>query len=98
MPFEKGISGNPTGRPKGSINQSTQQLRESIIDFLEANFEGVQSDFKSLTPKERLKVYCDLLQYGLPKLQAVQLEGEFDRLPDDQLEAIIQSLKGSIDE
>jgi hypothetical protein len=27
MPFEKGKSGNPKGRNKGSINESTKQLR-----------------------------------------------------------------------
>jgi len=93
MAFEKGISGNPEGRPKGATNRTGTQLREMINDFLENNFEKVVSDFKELKPKDRVKLYCDLLQYGLPRLQAVQLETEFERLPEDQLQAIIDSLK-----
>ena len=95
MPFEKGISGNPEGRPKGATNKTSMQLREMITDFLENNFEKVVSDFEGLKPKERVKLYCDLLQYGLPRLQAVQLETDFERLPDDQLQAIIEGLKNA---
>lgn len=95
MAFEKGISGNPQGRPKGTTNKTTAQLREMVTGFLEDNFEQVKADFNLLTPKNRVKLYCDLLQYGLPKLQAVQIETEFDRLPEDQLDAIIESLKNS---
>lgn len=93
MPFEKGISGNPEGRPKGVTNKTSAQLRETITAFLENNFERVVTDFEGLKPKERVKFYCDLLQYGLPRLQAVQLETGFEYLTDDQLQAIIDGLK-----
>ena len=92
MPFVKGFSGNPDGRPKGAGNKTGTQLRETITGFLENNFERVVSDFEELTPKDRVKFYCDLLQYGLPRLQAVQLETDFERLPDDQLDYIINQL------
>ena len=58
-------------------------------------FEKIQKNFELLNAKERTKLYCDLLQYGLPKLQTVQLETDFDRLPDDQLDKIINELKQS---
>lgn len=64
------------GREKGTPNKITAQLREMISDFLTENFETVQQDFKELKPFERAKVYSDLLQYGLPKLQSVSLEIE----------------------
>lgn len=92
MPFEKGNSGNPDGRPKGTNNKLSKQLRETINDFLETNFEVVINDFEKLTPKERLKFYCELLQYGLPKLQAVQMGTEFENLSDEQLNFIINEL------
>lgn len=79
MPFEKGISGNPEGRPKGAANKTSLQLRETITGFLENNFDLVVKDFKKLTPKDRVRFYCDLLQYGVPKLQAVQLETAKDK-------------------
>lgn len=92
MAFEKGISGNPEGRPKGANNKTSLQLREMITDFLENNFQKVINDFEDLTPKDRVKLYCDLLQYGLPRLQAVQIETEFDRLTDSQLNEIINQI------
>ena len=93
MAFEKGFSGNPSGRPKGAGNKTTFQLREMITGFLENHFEAVVRDFGDLQPRERVKLYCDLLQYGLPKLQTVQLESEFDTLSDCQLQTIIDRLK-----
>ncbi len=72
--FKKGISGNPTGRPQGAQNKLTQQLRETISDFLFENFKKIKDDFKKLEPKERAKLYCDLLQYALPKLQATSID------------------------
>jgi predicted component of type VI protein secretion system len=54
-------------------------------------------DFTELSPKDRAKLYCDLLQYGLPRLQAIQLETEFDSLSDAQLTQIIEELKSTID-
>jgi hypothetical protein len=93
MAFQKGISGNPQGRPKGTANKVSMQLREMITDFLENNFEQIQKDFKKLQPREKAKVYCDLLQYGLPKLQAIQIETEFDKLTDADLDYIIKELQ-----
>ena len=95
MPFNKGISGNPSGKPKGTKNKVGQQLRETISNFLAENFELVIQDFKELGPKDRTRLYCDLLQYGLPKLQAVTNEIQFERLTDSQLDEIIENLKKS---
>jgi hypothetical protein len=98
MPFKKGESGNLKGRAKGTQNKITKQLRETITLFLENNFESLENDFESLPPRDRIKFYCDLLQFGLPKLQSVQLESDFDSLSDSQLDKIIAELKENTDE
>ena len=98
MPFKKGQSGNIKGRTKGTQNKVTKHLRESITSFLENNFERLENDFELLTPKDRIKFYCDLLQYSLPKLQTVQLETDFEHLTDIELDRIINELKNSISE
>ena len=89
------MSGNPAGKPKGAKNKVTLQLRELITQFLEEKFETIVSDFKKLEPKERVKFYCDLLQFGLPKLQSVSTEIEFEKLTEEQLDEIIERLKKS---
>ena len=92
MAFIKGHSGNPCGRPKGSKNKAGEDLRIMICDFLEKRFTGVVQDFEKLEPKDRIKVYTDLLQYGLPKLQSVSNELNFENLSDKQLEEIVNHL------
>ena len=40
MSFKKGTSGNPIGRPKGSLSTTTKLIREHIsvnINFIDAN-------------------------------------------------------------
>jgi hypothetical protein len=96
MGYVKGMTGNPDGRPKGTPNKINQQLRETIGDFLLNNFSKVIEDFEALQPKDRAKLYCDLLQYGLPRLQAVQMEGDFEKLTDGELDHIIKELKANI--
>ncbi len=76
MKYKEGSSGNPNGRPKGSKNKVGSDLRERIINFLSNEFENVQNDFQKLKPHERIRLYCDLLQYGLPKLQAMTLDAD----------------------
>lgn len=92
MAFKKGESGNPAGRPHGSANKASGQLRQMITDFLEQRFESIVQDFKQLEPKDRLKVYTDLLQYGLPKLQAVSNSIEFENMSDEQLDGLFERL------
>ena len=37
MPFTKGNSGNPLGRPKGSLNSSTKEFRELLSHSIDSN-------------------------------------------------------------
>ena len=93
MAFEKGKTGNPEGRPKGSLNKNTSRLREAISSFLTDNFDSFVNDFQELGPKDRVKFYCDLLNYNLPKVQSIQIETDFNMLTDSQLDTIIKELR-----
>ena len=37
MPFKKGTSGNPIGRPKGSLSTTTKLIREYIRQAIDGN-------------------------------------------------------------
>ncbi len=96
MPFDKGKTGNPNGRPKGAQNKANSQLRDTIGAFLDENFEKVKEDFEKLPPRDRTRLYCDLLQYSVPKLQSVSLTPNFEDLSDEQLDYIIDNLKKQV--
>ena len=90
--FKIGTSGNPNGRPTGSPNKTTGTLRQQINDFLNDNWQKMQTDFEALEPKDRLIFYEKLMQYGLPKLQSTTLTTDFEKMTDEQLEYTIQTL------
>lgn len=93
MPQPKGKTGNPNGRPKGKPNKATTDLRQWIKNFLEENREQIQQDWKLLEPKDRITLFEKLLKYSVPVLQATSLTTDFDKLPDEQLDKIIDDLK-----
>jgi hypothetical protein len=96
MGFQKGISGNSAGRPTGSKNVAGAGLRNLISDFLQENFEQVTSDFAQLEPKDKIKIFIDLLQYSVPKLQSTNvtndLEQQLEVLSDEQLESLMNRI------
>lgn len=63
------------GRKKGTPNKAgNSELRHLITAFLNENIEQVIEDMNALEPKDRVRFYLDLLQYGLPKLQSTHLD------------------------
>jgi hypothetical protein len=74
MGLNKGTTNNPNGRPKGTPNKTTKEIREAINLIVSSNLERLQIDIDSLEPKERIKVICDLMPFAVPKLQSIQAE------------------------
>ena len=52
--YNKGESGNPAGRPKGSTNKTTTDLRTWINSLINKNLPVIEKDLKSLDSKDRL--------------------------------------------
>ena len=79
MPFTKGNSGNPLGRPKGSLNHSTKEVRELLSSALDTNkikemLERIEE------PTEYINAISKLLPYCIPKVKPIDAEMD-DRDP-----------------
>ena len=78
MPFRAGQSGNPAGRPKGSINKQLAMLRDAVEKVLPLVVERALNG-----DTEAQKI---ILERGLPKLKPVEMPLEFS-LPDENCPA-----------
>lgn len=82
MPYETGISGNPTGRPKGRANKATTAARETIASALAgANAEKLAAQLETLMGKDYIDAYVKLAEFVTPKLQRTALSPEQERGP-----------------
>lgn len=76
MGLKKGNTNNPNGRPKGSKNKVTVEVREVFKSLLEENINQIQKDIESLTPKERVNVLLKISEFVIPKLRSIDSEGK----------------------
>lgn len=79
--FQKGISGNPNGRKRGSRNKAPKELSERVKLLLDENWEKLQSDLDALTPGERVKAILKLMEFCLPKQAALAAKVEQEAAP-----------------
>lgn len=65
------------GREKGTPNKVTKELRERIKGFLDDNFEEAVKTWKDIEdPKDKMKLYNELIPFAVPKMASVQVSGE----------------------
>ena len=96
--MEKGKTNNPNGRPKGTPNKITQDVRQWLSTVIDKNRRQMERDLKALEPKERLQMLEKLMQYVIPKQQAAALEIDYTKLTDGQLDTIINQITEGIDD
>ncbi len=89
--FEKGVSGNPSGRPKGSRNKVQTEVKALIEQLITDNAESIKTDFSGLKPYAKVRMMIELLPFVVPKLTSNS--HEFESLTDEQLDEIIERLK-----
>jgi hypothetical protein len=64
------------GRPKGSVNKSSNEIRETFQLLLSNNLEKIQDDLNELEPKDRIKLLLDLASFIIPKMKSVDLTAD----------------------
>lgn len=76
MAYKPGESGNPAGRPKGSMNHYTKKAKEAFAMLLDDNLDNLSiwlSQVAADDPKEALKIVMALSERFVPKLSQQQL-------------------------
>ena len=68
MPFKKGTSGNPIGRPKGAVRTTTKLIREHISQAIDGNKIMEMLD-KIDSPTEYISAISKLLPYSIGKVK-----------------------------
>jgi hypothetical protein len=74
-PIEKA---NRTGRPVGSKNKNTQQIREAYQRLTEDNLENMSrwiNEIAANNPEKAFKLMLEMSEFVLPKLQRTELTG-----------------------
>ena len=67
---------NRQGRKKGSLNKSTQIIRNQFQMLVEDNIETLQNDLDSMTPQQRFQAISNLAKFILPTLNSIDLTSE----------------------
>ncbi len=64
----KGVSGNPKGKPVGTKNKITAELKEKMSNFLIGNFDEFIKDVRAVVdPGNRAKIYLEAYKTVMPK-------------------------------
>lgn len=71
------LPGNKVAQGRGQ-NKISTKVKESIVNFLEANIDTIQKDFDTLKPRERLQFIAEIIPYAAPKLSSTQIDGKVD--------------------
>ena len=94
------ITNNPNGRPKGTPNKITADLRVNIQVFLDANFEDMIRAFETLDARDKLNYFVKLLEYAIPKQRQIEdtTLSQLLAMPSDVREARIKEIKEKMQE
>ena len=95
MPFERGRSGNPAGGPVGSRHR--QQLNGEFIAALLRDFRHGGPKAIERVRRTQPAAYLKILALLCPREHKVEHRNLIKELTDEQLEAMIEYIKSSLE-
>jgi hypothetical protein len=90
--WEKGVSANPLGRPKGSRNKLAEDFLSDVLEEWQAHGKVAVSDMREKNPGDFVKMVAGLL----PKDVNINLTDNLGELSDDELLSEIRKLHASL--
>lgn len=76
MPFPKGTSGNPSGRPQGAISDKVKMWNELGEWFVSQGAAKCMRIMNEMEDEEYIKHYTALLEYFKPKQARITHSGD----------------------
>jgi hypothetical protein len=76
MPFEKGISGNPSGRPQGAISDKVRMWNDLGDWFVQEGAAKCMRIMNDMDDEEYIKHYTALLEFFKPKQARITHSGD----------------------
>ena len=76
MPFKPGHNLGK-GRPKGSINRSTEQAKLTLARLANKGLDNISADIDEIRKENPIKaaeIYLKILEYVVPKLRSVDMK------------------------
>ena len=86
MPFEKGHTYGK-GRPKGSTNKNSREIREMITQIVADNLEETKQRLSNLKDADYFKAMGMLMKHVLPQQKQIE-QNTFDHPTNFQIEII----------
>jgi hypothetical protein len=102
MPFVKGDTRiNKAGRPTGALNRTTEMMRLNIARAVNNTLDTIQTDLaeiKKTNPEKAMELAMKLMEYSLPKLRSIDIQGSMEVNAKIQQISININRTGSKDE